>query len=177
MSHAGEAKELAGVEIEEVVNLSLDGKQLHLRGAAVKSDAHQSIYVGGLYLQNDAQSVEEILSNDGAKRFILYCQNSTIKPDALIRALNIGFTANHTEQELESLQPMVEQFNRIWKAEISEGDKVWIDFLPEKGMVVTINGNEKGVIPGKAFYNAFLKTWLGDKPINSQMKKQILGIE
>jgi hypothetical protein len=169
------AKELAGVEIEEVVNLSVGGQQVRLRGTAVKSDAHQSIYVGGLYLQNDAQSVADILNNDGAKRFVLYCQNSTIKPDALIRALNIGITANHTEQELALLEPMVEQFNQIWSTEIKQGDKVWIDFIPEQGTIVTINGEQKGFIPGKQFYNAFLKTWLGDNPINPEMKKQLLG--
>ncbi|WP_444998500.1 chalcone isomerase family protein [Aliikangiella sp. IMCC44359] len=169
------AKELAGVDIEEVVNLSLGGQELRLKGAAVKNNARQSIYVGGLYLQNDAKSVEDILKNEGAKRFVLYCQNSTIKPDALIRALNIGFTANHNEQELAQLKPLVEKFNQVWKAEIQEGDKVWIDFLPAKGTVVTINGSEKAVIPGKLFYDAFLKTWLGDKPINRLMKKQLLG--
>lgn len=169
------AKELAGVEIEEVVNLSLGGEKLTLKGAAVRNNARQSVYVGGLYLQNDAESVAEILENEGAKRFVLYCQNSTIKPDALIRALNLGITANHSEDELVSLAPMIDEFNNLWNSEIHEGDKVWIDFLPDRGTVVTINGDEKGVIPGKLFYSAFLKTWLGDKPINADMKKQLLG--
>lgn len=169
------AKELAGVEIEEVVNLSLGGEKLTLKGTAVRNSARQSVYVGGLYLQNDAESVDEILENEGAKRFVLYCQNSTIKPDALIRALNLGITANHTEDELVSLQPMVEEFNNLWNSEIKEGDQVWIDFVPDRGTVITINEQEKGVIPGKLFYSAFLKTWLGDKPINPNMKKQLLG--
>lgn len=171
------SKELAGIEIEEVVNLSLGGQELRLKGAAVRSNSRQSVYLGGLYLQNDADGVDEILASDGVKRFVLYCQNSSIKPDALIRALNLGFTANHTEQELAILEPMVKQFNQLWNAEIKQGDKVWIDFLPETGTVVTINGLEKGVIPGKIFYDAFLKTWLGDKPINVTMKKQLLGEE
>ncbi|MET1253757.1 chalcone isomerase family protein [Aliikangiella maris] len=170
------AKDIAGVNIEEVVNLSLGGQELRLKGTAISnSQARQSTYVGGLYLQNDAQSVQDILSNTGAKRFVLYCQNSSIKPEALIRALNLGFIANHSEQEFAALEPMVNQFNQIWHDEIHEGDKVWIDFLPEQGTVVTINGNQKGIIPGKDFYDAFLKTWLGEKPINAEMKKQLLG--
>lgn len=169
------AKELAGVEIEEVVNLSLGGEQLRLKGTAVRNSAHQSVYVGGLYLQNEAESVADILKSEGAKRFVLYCQNSSIEPAALIRALNLGIAANHSESELKALQPMVDQFNQIWQSEIKEGDKVWIDFLPELGTVVTINGQEKGTIAGKAFYDAFLKTWLGEKPINPTMKKQLLG--
>lgn len=171
------AKELAGVKIEEVVSVSPGGEPLRLKGAAVKNSARQAVYVGGLYLQDDSQSVEDILSNDGAKRFVLYCQNSTIKPQALIRALNLGITVNHSEAELTELEPMIKQFNNIWNSEIHQGDKVWIDFVPEKGTVVSINGEEKGLIPGKTFYDAFLKTWLGDKPLNATMKKQLLGKE
>ena len=171
------AEELAGVEMDEVVTVSPGGEQLRLKGKAIKSNARQAVYVGGLYLQNDNESVSDILSSDGAKRFVLYCQNSSIKPEALIRALNLGITVNHTEDELAKLEPMIEQFNKIWNAEINQGDKVWIDFLPGKGTMVTINGSEKGLIPGKAFYDAFLKTWIGDKPLNPAMKKQLLGKE
>ena len=44
-----------GAEIEEVVNLSV-GHTLRLKGSAVASKARQSVYIGGLYLQNDATS-------------------------------------------------------------------------------------------------------------------------
>jgi len=174
------AKELAGVDIEEVVTVSPGSEPLRLKGAAIKSNARQAIYVGGLYLEDEASksnTVEEILASQGAKRFVLYCQNSTIKPEALIRAFNLGITVNHNEDELTELAPMIEQFNKIWNSEIHQGDKVWIDFIPEKGTLVSINGEEKGIIPGKIFYDAFLKTWLGDKPLNPSMKKQILGTE
>jgi len=169
------AKDLAGVKIEEVVNLSVGGEELRLKGTAVRNSSHQSVYVGGLYLQNDADDVKGILDSEGAKRFVIYCQNSSIKPAALIRALNLGITANHSESELDELQPMVDQFNQLWRTEIKEGDKVWIDFVPDTGTIVSINGQQKGTIPGKAFYDAFLKTWLGEKPINPTMKKQLLG--
>ena len=172
------AKELAGVEIEEVITVSPGGEKLRLRGTAVNNNSAQAVYVGGLYLQNDvAGGAKEILENQGAKRFVIYCQSSTIKPEALIRALNLGLTANHNEEELSQLEPMVSQFNSIWNTEIEEGDVVWIDYVPEKGTLVTINQVEKGVIPGEAFYKAFLKTWIGSKPLNSSMKKQLLGEE
>lgn len=174
------AKEIAGVDIEEVVTVSPGSEPLRLKGAAIKSNARQAVYVGGLYLDNEdskSQSVEEILASQGAKRFVLYCQNSSIKPEALIRAFNLGITVNHSEAELEILEPMVKQFNNIWNSEIHQGDKVWVDFIPEKGTLISINGEEKGIIPGKIFYDAFLKTWLGDKPLNPSMKKQILGKE
>lgn len=169
-------KDLAGVSLEEVVTVSPGGAELRLRGAAVKNSAHQAIYVGGLYLQNHAaDNAQEIIADNGSKRFVLFCQNSSIKPQDFIRALNLGIISNHTEQELTSLEPMINQFNQIWNLEIKQGDMVWIDFIPDEGTIISINGDKKGSILGKSFYDAFLKTWIGDKPLNALMKKQLLG--
>ena len=168
------ADPLTGVALEEVITLSPGGTVLRLKGTAIKSNARQAVYVGGLYLQNDAESVEEILDSSGAKRFVILT-NQSIKADAIIRAINLGITVNHTESELETLAPFVKQFNQIWQAEIHQGDEVCIDFKPNRGTVISINGIEKGMIPGKLFYNAFLKTWLGERPLNPSMKKQLLG--
>lgn len=168
------AESLTGVALEEVITLSPGGAELRLKGAATKSNARQAVYVGGLYLQNDAESVEEILDSEGAKRFLILT-NQSIKADAIIRAINLGITVNHSESELEALAPFVKQFNQIWKTEIHQGDEVYIDFDPAQGTIVSINGTRKGLIPGKLFYSAFLKTWLGDRPLNPSMKKQLLG--
>lgn len=171
------ADSLVGVDIEEVITVSPGGEELRLRGAAIKNSARQAVYVGGLYLQENTTSATDILDSDTTKRFVLYCEDSSIKPDALIRALNMGIMANHDEQELIQLEPMIEQFNAIWSTEIKEGDRVWVDYLPTKGTSVLVNGVEKGLIPGKQFYSAFLKTWIGEKPLNQTMKKQLLGTE
>ena len=168
------AESIAGVSLEEVITLSPGGAELRLKGAATKSNARQAVYVGGLYLQNDADSVADILSSDGAKRFLIVT-NQSIKADAIIRAINLGITVNHSEAELTVLEPLVKQFNQIWKSEIVQGDEVCIDFDPEQGTLVSINGVHKGMIPGKVFFDAFLKTWIGDRPLNPSMKKQLLG--
>jgi len=168
------ADSITGVDLEEVITLSPGGAELRLKGAATKSNARQAVYVGGLYLQNEAESVDDILSNDGAKRFVILT-NESIKADAIIRAINLGVTVNHSESELLALEPFMAQFNQIWKSEIKQGDEVYIDFEPNKGTIISINGAEKGIIPGKLFYGAFLKTWIGDRPLNPAIKKQLLG--
>ena len=165
---------LTAVKLEEVITLSPGGAELRLKGAATKSNARQAVYVGGLYLENDAQSVKEVLDNLGAKRFLIKT-NDSVKSDAILRAINLGITVNHSEKELDLLAPLVGQFNQIWKSQIAQGDEVCIDFEPLKGTIVSVDGKEKGMIPGNLFYKAFLKTWIGDKPLNSEIKKQLMG--
>ena len=168
------AESLKAVDLEEVITLSPGGAELRLKGTATKSNARQAIYLGGLYLENDAESVKEVIDSAGAKRFVIKT-NESIPPQAIIRAINLGITVNHSESELEILAPLVSQFNKIWNSDIKQGDEVCIDFDPLEGTLVSIDGVQKGVIPGKLFYKAFLKTWLGDKPLNSHMKKQLMG--
>ncbi len=168
------ADNLTAVELEEVVKLSPGGAELRLKGKAIKSNARQAIYVGGLYLENDGESVKDVIESPGAKRFLLKTDDS-IAPEAMIRAINLGINVNHTESELQAIAPFLKQFNAIWDSGITKGDEVCIDYDPVSGTLISINGERKGAIPGKLFYSAFLKTWLGDKPLNSSIKSQLMG--
>jgi hypothetical protein len=168
------AENLTAVSLEEVITLSPGGTELRLKGAATKSNARQAVYIGGLYLQDNAESVTDIIENTGAKRFIIKTDDS-IMPNAIIRAINLGITVNHSESELTELNPLVELFTQIWKSNIKQGDEICIDFDPAQGTLIGVNGVQQGIIPGSLFYKAFLKTWLGDKPLNKTIKRQLMG--
>lgn len=168
------ADSLTAVHLEEVITLYPGGAELRLKGSAIKSNARQALYVGGLYLENDAKSAAEILESNGQKRFVIKTGTS-IKPDSIIRAINLGITVNHTEQELLQLEPSLKEFNAIWKKEAHEGDEVCVDYRPNEGTFIMVNGVAKGRIAGEQFYKAFLKTWIGDKPLNKDIKEQLVG--
>jgi len=50
------AKEVAGVELEEVARLSVENTELILNGSTVRREAQHAVYVGGLYLKEQANS-------------------------------------------------------------------------------------------------------------------------
>ncbi|MBV1909261.1 MAG: chalcone isomerase family protein [Kangiellaceae bacterium] len=169
------ADSLTAVDLEEVIILSPGGAELRLKGSATKSNARQAIYVGGLYLQNDSASVEELINSNGAKRFLIKTTDS-VPPETIIRAINLGMTVNNNEDELEQLIPQIKKFNQIWKLEVRQGDEVCIDFTEAMGTNISVNGESKGTIDGDVFYRAFLKSWIGERPLNNSIKKQLLGI-
>jgi len=55
------------------------------------------------------------------------------------------------------------------------GDVINIDFVPGAGTRVAINGEHRGVIPGREFNNALVDIWLGEEPADSKLKKAMLG--
>ncbi|NNJ73048.1 MAG: chalcone isomerase family protein, partial [Enterobacterales bacterium] len=169
------AREVAGVDLEEVARLSVANTELVLNGAAVRKEAQHAVYVGGLYLKNQISSLDEILADPNPKRFLFYCSTSKISSDKLIKAWLQGFHINYSDDELAELEPLIEEFNKVWSKGLTEGDEVWVDYIPQVGTRISLNGEQISEIPSKQFYNAFLKTWLGPHPFNARLKSGLLG--
>ena len=58
--------------------------------------------------------------------------------------------------------------------EVKEGNVVTLDFI-DGATVVGFNGAPRGTIPGEPFNVALTKIWLGDKPVQADLKKALLG--
>jgi len=61
------------------------------------------------------------------------------------------------------------------KEEIKKGDVFDIVNVPGKGVVVSKNGKEKGVIDGADFKKALFGIWLSGKPADKNLKEAMLG--
>ena len=63
-------------------------------------------------------------------------------------------------------------------AEVKEAKKgmaISLDWT-EAGTQVVIDGKAAGkLIPGEDFYRGLLRIWLGDKPVQDDLKKALLG--
>jgi len=169
------AKDSAGINLEEVTRLSVGGSELILNGSAVRKKAQHAIYVGGLYLKEQKTNFADIMKDPNPKRFLFYCSTSEISSSKLINAWEQGFSINYSDEEIKTLRPMITEFNKVWQSGLNVGDEVWVDYVPNKGTNISINGQLVSEIPGTEFYKAFLKTWLGPHPFNSRMKSALLG--
>jgi hypothetical protein len=59
---------------------------------------------------------------------------------------------------------------------LKKGDVLHLDWVPGVGTQCELNGKKIGeVMPDIAFYNAVLRIWLGDKPVDSSLKPALLG--
>ena len=51
-----------------------------------------------------------------------------------------------------------------------------LDWQPASGTALLVNGAPQGKpIAGEDFYRALLRIWLGDKPVQDDLKKALLG--
>lgn len=169
------AMELAGVTIEP--RTRIEDQTLALNGAGIRSRFMIRVYVAALYVAEPAKHVPGILGQPGAKRMMLTLLRN-VSADTLLDGMQAGLKKNLSEDELAAIVPQQDQLAAIFRAagEGRKGDRIALDWVPSQGTVVRINGATRGSpIPGEAFYRALLKIWLGDQPVQEELRDGLLG--
>jgi len=168
------AAEVEGVNLADKVQVS--GTELTLNGAGVRTRFFFRVYVGALYLQSKAGSMDTVLGDAGAKRIAMHMLRD-LDADQLFSALNDGLNKNHTPDQLARLAPQLKQLEGIFNAvkAAKSGDVILLDYLPGAGTRVTVRGDDKGTIAGEEFNRALLRIWLGEQPADASLKKAMLG--
>lgn len=170
------AKHVAGVALEEQITLT-QGIPLHLKGSAVRRLGQHVAYVGGLYLSDPHILPADVLDDVGPKRFLLHCKTAAISKDRWLDSWQQGLVLNNSYVTLGSLKHEIARFNQLWQKGIKEGDEVWLDYVPQQGTKISVNGRLVDTIPGELFYTALLRAWLGEHPMSTPVKNALLGIE
>ena len=169
------AVEVAGIKFEDKVQLG--NSDVVANGAGLRKKAFFKVYAMVLYLPEKQGDVDSVLSAKGAKRVSISLLRD-LSAQQFVDALQEGIAENHTEAEMTVLKDRVKQFSEAMLSvgEAKTGTIVLIDWIPEAGTRLTVNGQAKGKdISGEDFYQALLKIWLGKKPVQDDLKQALLG--
>ena len=164
--------DVGGVKLAD--KAAVGGQELVLNGAGIRTKAIFKVYVGSLYVPGKAADLAAVLAK-GPRRIQMNLLRN-VSADDLLDALNDGMKDNNTAAEMAAVKAQQDQLATIMKAfgEVKEGNVVTLDFV-DGATVVGFNGAAKGTIPGAAFNTALTKIWLGDKPVQADLKKAMLG--
>ena len=166
------AAEVAGVKLADKVQLG--ASELLLNGAGIRTRVFFKVYVGALYLTQKKSTAAEVLTLGGPKRVALSLLRD-LSAQQLNEAFESGINANNSPADLQAMQPRIAQLLALL-TDGKAGDVILLDFVPEAGTTVSLNGQVKGkAIPGEDFYRALLRIWLGDKPVDEDLKSGLLG--
>jgi hypothetical protein len=173
------AMKVADVKVEDKVRVN--SAQLILNGAGVRSKMMFEVYVAALYLGEKKTSAAAVMSDTGTKRVALHMMRHVDAGDfmdAFIKAVK----ANHNPEEFVSLAGRFLKFTRVFTnvGVVDKGDVITLDYLPatESSKAITVvgvNGKERERMEGDDFYRALLRIWLGERPVQDDLKKEMLG--
>ena len=166
------ATEVGGVKLDD--KISLGGQDLVLNGAGVRTRAIFKVYVASLYVPEKTADPAVVLAK-GPRRIQLNLLR-TLSADQLADALNDGLAEANSPAELAAIKPQSDQLVGILKAfkEVREKDVVTLDFV-DGATKVGWNGENKGGVAGEPFNRALTRIWIGDKPVQADLKKALLG--
>jgi hypothetical protein len=161
--------EVAGVNVPPT--LSIDGKNLKLNGAGLRTKVVFKVYVAGLYLESPSKDAAGIVSSDQTKAMRLAILRS-LKGSQVSEAIAEGFEKN-SKAQMGALKARLDKLGAMIP-NVEKGDDIVLAYVPGKGTVVQVKGAEKGVVEGKDFADALLSVWLGANPVQDDLKRELL---
>jgi len=174
LSQAGAAT-LEGLRFDDAVKVA--NRELQLNGLGVRAVFIFKAYVAGLYLGDRTSVPQEVLRQPGPKRIQMRMLMEIGAPD-IKKALVDGMQKNVSETQWAAMQDRVAQFTRTIESigVAKPGDTINLDYVPERGLMLAVNDVTKGsAISGTDFYNALLEIFVGDNPVDTRLKKGMLG--
>jgi hypothetical protein len=169
------AVEVAGVKFDDTATVA--GQTLKLNGAGLRTKVIFKVYALGLYLQDKKTTVADVLAAPGARRVQIVVLRELTSED-FGKAFMAGLNDNTDAAERGRIVPQTKQFGEMFASipGLKKGDVLTVDWIPGSGTQCALNGKPIGtVLPDQAFYNAILRIWIGDKPVDSSLKPQLLG--
>jgi hypothetical protein len=169
------AIDVNGIRFEDTNKVG--GKELKLNGAGMRTKVIIKVYAAGLYLPEKKTNVADILKGEGPRRVTLVMARDIASED-LGKAFMDGINDNLDKAEKAKIVGQIAKFGEMFAAvdDIKKGDVLHMDWIPGTGTVCELNGKRIGEpVSDVNFYNAVLRIWLGDKPVDRSLKPALLG--
>lgn len=168
------AAEVGGIKFPDTVNVA--GQELVLNGAGVRSKLVFKVYALGFYLKEKKTTVADVLASSGPRRIRIMPMRDLTSDDfgmAFMKGLNDNVSADERTKLLPQTKAFGEMFAQF--PGLKKGDELVVDWTPGVGSQATLNGKKVGeVLPDVAFFNAIMRIWIGDKPVDPSLKPKML---
>ncbi|RZI80267.1 MAG: hypothetical protein EOP38_23000 [Rubrivivax sp.] len=167
--------EISGVKFPDTYQLA--NQTLQLNGAGVRVKVIIDVYAAGLYLPKRDAAANSAVGQAGAKSMEIVMLRDLTGQD-FAEAMVKGFKANNSPADVAKFQPKLEEIEAMMLkfGAVKKGTVMHIDFIPGAGTRVLVDGQQKGPeITGDDFQQALLRIWLGNKPVDADLKAALLG--
>lgn len=176
LASAASAMRLAGQNFDDRIRLA--DTDLVLNGVGLRGVLMLKGYTAGLYLASKARTPEQVLALKGAKR-VQMKMLIDVETKEFVKAFDVGMRRNNTETEQLAMRDRMAQFNHdvALIGAVKKGDVIDLDFIPSRGLLLSLNGQPRGEpIAGEDLYASLLKIFIGERPVDKKLKAGMLGL-
>jgi len=163
------SQEISGINFEP---LYLDeGDELILQGVGLKTFLMMKAFVAGFYLE-EGISKEAALEDVSKRLDVAYFKD--IRGKDLTNYTVRKMRKNISEKEFSKVEDRLGKMEDYF-VDLQAGDKYSLAYHPGVGTKFIHNGKLMGTIEGADFAKGLFSVWIGDKPMDIELKQEILG--
>lgn len=89
-------------------------------------------------------------------------------------SIHEGFEKS-TNGNMAPLKDKIDDFISVFREEIKVNDEFDLVYVPKEGVKILKNNQQKKVIAGLDFKNALFGIWLGNNPVDTDLKQKLMG--
>ena len=163
------AKEREGVVSPEVIDVA--GKQLHLMGMGLRKKLWFKVYIASFYLEQPTEDAPRAVSSDQVKRVEMHMLRD-LERGKITEAVQAGFEKNSAAR-MPTLQGRLDTFLKSIQ-DLKAGQVIAITYVPGRGTRIKAGAGEEIALEGKDFADALFSVWLGEHPVDDELKNEML---
>jgi hypothetical protein len=163
-----------GSEIKEALfrdSVRIGNDILNMRGMGQLRWLLFKVYTAALYLPDDIPS-KDVLEDVPKRMEFHYFVDITAEEFSEAAAPYLA--KNVPPDQLAKISPKVDAINQLYR-DVSKGDRYTLTYRPGQGTELALNGDVLGEIPGFDFAAAYYRIWLGDDPLDEDLKRALLN--
>lgn len=167
--------EVDGVTVPRTIDFN--GRKLELNGYGVRSKGWVDVYVQALYLTTLTQDPIFIIEDETPMAIRIQVTSALVSSKKLSKALYNGLEKSVGEEGMTKIQSQATAFENMINNEVTKKGDVFLMYYNPLENSILINKNEKllGKIEGTEFKKAFFGIWLSNKPVDEDLKNDLLG--
>lgn len=153
------------------------GQRLLRNGVGFRMKGTTKVNQIEIFAAKKFSSLEALNRLDGPKR-VAVTVLTEVPSNFMGKGLTRGIEDNTSKAELSTLVPMLIRMGELFNQHktLGVGSKVLIDWVPGQGMVLSINGAVQGEpFREAALFRAMMGIWLGNAPVDAELKAKLLG--
>ena len=162
--------EVAGVRLPETIETT--GENLQLNGYGIRKKFFFKVYLGSLYTARKVTSSTQVLDGTDGKLIRLDFLYKKLEKSRMVGGFAKGIEANSPELLSD---PAVTEFLGWFDTDFVAGDQVDLAITAENLVSASHNHRQLGMIKSANLAKAILLIYLGNKPVDEDLKNGMLG--